>query len=201
MAISNGYATLVQVKAALRISDTVDDTLLEMAVESASRAIDGYASRSFYSSGTATRYYAAQDSYITQIDDISSTALTLATSSAGNNVFDTTWAVTDYQLEPLNGNVDGLAVPYTRIRAVQNYLFPLLAEQSLVKLTAVFGWSAVPIAITQACIIQSSRLFKRLDSPLGIAGFGDMGAMRVSRYLDPDVEQLVSPYRIVRNFV
>ena len=198
MAITNGYATLAQVKAALRISDTVDDSLLEMAIESASRAIDGFASRYFYSTGTATRYYSAQDSYITQIDDVSGTAITLQTSNG--NGFDTTWAVGDYQLEPLNGNVDGLTVPYTRIRAVENYLFPVEDEQALIKLTAVFGWASVPIAITQATVIQASRIFKRLDSPLGIAGFGDMGAMRVSRYLDPDVEQLVSPYRIMRNF-
>jgi hypothetical protein len=59
----------------------------------------------------------------------------------------------------------------------------------------------VPIAITQACVIQSSRIFKRLDSPLGVAGFGDMGAVRVSRYLDPDVQQLVAPYVKHRNFV
>ena len=200
MAITNGYATLAQVKAALRISDTVDDSLLEMAVESASRAIDGHAGRYFYSSGTATRYYAADDSFVAQTDDISGTAITLETSANGNGVFDTTWAVGDYQLEPLNGNVDGLAIPYTRIRAVNNYLFPVSGEEALVKVTAVFGWASVPTSITQACIIQASRIFKRLDSPLGIAGFGDMGAMRVSRYLDPDVEQLVAPYRRLRNF-
>ena len=201
MAIVNGYCTLAQIKAAARISDSVDDSLLEMAVESASRAIDGHAGRYFYSSGTATRYYAAEDSFLTQIDDVSSTAITIQVSSAGDGVFDTTFAPVDYQLEPLNGNVDGLAVPYTRIRAVENYLFPVEAEQALVKVTAVFGWAAVPTSITQACIIQASRIFKRLDSPLGIAGFGDMGAMRVSRYLDPDVEQLVAPYRRLRNFV
>lgn len=200
MAINNGYATLAQVKSALRISDAVDDSLLEMAVESASRAIDGHAGRYFYSSGTATRYYAAEDSFITQTDDISGTALTLETSSAGNGVFDTTWAVGDYQLEPLNGNVDGLAVPYTRIRAVENYLFPLSGDQALVKVTAVFGWASVPIAITQACIIQASRIFKRLDSPLGVAGFGDLGAISVTRDIDPDVAQLVAPYRRLRNF-
>jgi len=200
LAITNGYASLSQVKAALRIADTVDDSLLEMAIESASRAIDGHAGRYFYSSGTATRYYAADDSFITQVDDISSPTITLETSSGGDGIFDVTWAVGDYQLEPLNGNVDGLAVPYTRIRAVENYLFPVEAEQALVKVTGVFGWASVPIAITQACIIQSSRIFKRLDSPLGVAGFGDMGAVRVSRYLDPDVEQLVAPYRRIRNF-
>jgi len=200
LAITNGYATLVQVKAAMRITDSFDDTLLEMAIESASRAIDGFAMRSFYSFGTATRYYAADDSYIVQTDDIAGTAITLQTSSAGDGVFDTTWAVGDYQLEPTNGYTDGLSVPYTRIRAVENYLYPVEADQALVKVTAVFGWSSVPIAITQACVIQSSRLFKRLDSPLGVAGFGDMGAVRVSRYLDPDVEQLIAPYRSTRNF-
>jgi hypothetical protein len=39
------------------------------------------------------------------------------------------------------------------------------------------------------------RLFKRLDSPLGVAGFGDLGVMRVSRGLDPDVAQLIEGYR------
>ena len=200
MAITNGYATLAQVKAALRISDDVDDSLLEMAIESASRAIDGHAARYFYSSGTATRYYAADDSFIVQTDDISGTAIVLETSSAGDGVFDTTWSPIDYQLEPLNGNVDGLAVPFTRIRAVENYLFPVEVEQALVKVTAVFGWPAVPIAITQATIIQASRIYKRLESPLGVAGFGDLGAISVTRDLDPDVAQLVAPYRRHRGF-
>jgi hypothetical protein len=48
--------------------------------------------------------------------------------------------------------------------------------------------------VTEAVILQSSRLFTRLDSPLGIAGFGDMGAMRVSFKGDPDVNMLLSPY-------
>lgn len=201
MAIANGYCTLAQVKSALRITDAVDDSLLEMAVESASRAIDGHAGRYFYSSGTATRVFAADDGYLTQVDDISGTAVTVQVSTAANNVFDITFATTDYQLEPLNGVVDGLAVPYSRIRAVEKYLFPVQSDQALVKVTAVFGWASVPNPIVQACIIQASRIFKRLDSPLGIAGFGDMGAMRVSRYLDPDVEQLVAPYRKHRNSV
>jgi hypothetical protein len=200
MAITNGYATLAQVKSALRIQDAIDDSILEMAVESASRAIDGHAARYFYSSGTATRLYAADDSFIVQTDDISGTAITLQTSASGDGVFDTTWSPIDYQLEPLNGNVDGLAVPFTRIRAVENYLFPVEVEQALVKVTAVFGWASVPIAITQATIIQASRIYKRLESPLGVAGFGDLGAISVTRDLDPDVAQLVAPYRRLRNF-
>jgi hypothetical protein len=201
LAITNGYCTLAQIKAAARIQDSVDDSLLEMAVESASRAIDGHAGRYFYSSGTATRYFTADESFVCEIDDLAGTALTLQSSSNAQRNFDVTWAVGDYQLEPTNGVVDGLVVPYTRIRAVQNYLFPIQGGDALVKVTGVFGWPAVPTSITQACVIQASRIFKRLDSPLGIAGFGDMGAMRVSRYLDPDVEQLVAPYRRMRNLV
>ena len=61
MAITNGYATLAQVKAALRITDNTDDTLIEGSVEAASRLIDGYTLRNFYSVGTATRLFTAPD--------------------------------------------------------------------------------------------------------------------------------------------
>lgn len=199
MAITNGYASLNETKSALRITDSVDDSLLEMAIESASRLIDGYAGRQFFSSGTATRYYTADDDFVCEIDDISSSNITLVTAMDADAVFDTTWATTDYQLEPLNAVLDGQAWPYTRIRAVGDYLWPISGGEALVKLTAVFGWPAVPIAIKQATIIQASRIFKRLDSPLGVAGFGDLGVMRVSSSLDPDVAQLVAPYRRLRN--
>lgn len=199
MAITNGYATLAETKSALRITDSVDDSLLEMAIESASRLIDGYAGRQFFSSGTATRYYTADDDFVCEIDDISSSNITLVTAMDADAVFDTTWTTTDYQLEPLNAVLDGQTWPYTRIRAVGDYLWPISGGEALVKLTAVFGWPAVPIAIKQATIIQASRIFKRLDSPLGVAGFGDLGVMRVSSSLDPDVAQLVAPYRRLRN--
>jgi hypothetical protein len=205
MAITNGYCTLTQVKAALRITDTVDDTLLEGAVESASRLIDGFAARNFYNAGTATRLFTAFDSLYVQTDDIAGTAITIETSTLADGVFDLTWTASDYQLEPLNGNLDGIAWPYDRIRAVGDYVFPttnaVFGEQALVRITAVWGWSAVPKAIEQATIIQASRLYKRLDSPLGVAGFGDFGVIRVSRFLDADVEQLVQPYRKMRNIV
>jgi len=45
MAITNGYASLSMVKAAARITDAVDDALLELAIESSSRLIDGHCQR------------------------------------------------------------------------------------------------------------------------------------------------------------
>ena len=73
-------------------------------------------------------------------------------------------------------------------------------EQALVKVTTVFGWPAVPKAIEQATILQAARHFKRYDSPLGVAGFGDFGVVRVSRFLDADVQMLVEPYQRMRIF-
>jgi hypothetical protein len=198
MAITQGYCSLSDVKAALRITDPVDDSLLEMAVESASRLIDGYTYRYFYNAGTATRDFVAEDSYLTIIDDLISISELKTTDEIGSEYV--TWSAADYQLQPVNGRIDGLVVPYTSILSTDDLLFNKLGEQALVRVTGVWGWSAIPIAIKQATIIQSSRIYKRLDSPLGVAGFGDLGAIRVGRSLDPDVEQLVMPYRIMRNF-
>jgi len=196
MAIVNGYCSLAEIKASARITDSVDDSLLELAVESASRMVDSYTQRYFYNAGTATRLFAPQDSYVAEIDDLI-TLTTLQTSDGDD--FGTTWAAKDYQLEPLNGNVDGLTGhPATRIRAVDDFIFNVLDGEATVRVVGVWGWSAVPIAVKQATIIQAARIFKRNDSPLGIAGFGEMGAVRVGVQLDPDVKHLIDVYRKVR---
>ena len=197
MAITNGYATLAEVKAALRITDSIDDSLLEMAIESASRLIDGYASRSFYNAGTATRYFVADTDWITYIDD-AITITEIATDFSADGTYDTIWQASDYQLEPLNGRVDGLVWPYNTIRAIGDYTFPIYGGEGLVKVTGTWGFSAVPTAIKQATIIQASRIFKRLDSPLGVLSSPDLGFIRVGSRLDPDVSQLVDSYRIVK---
>ena len=196
MAITNGYATLNEVKAAARISDTVDDALLEISIESVSRMIDGYCERRFYTAGTETRYYSAQNSYVTLTDDIAGTAITIETSSGLDGVYDETWAASDVQLEPLNRTASGLMFPITRLRAVGDYVFPYdtLGETG-VKVTAVFGFAtAVPIQVKQATIIMSLRQFKRYDSPLGIGGWNDLGAVRVGKF-DPDMQMLLAPLR------
>ena len=202
MAIANGYATLAQIKSALRIAsgDATDDALLEMAVESASRLIDAYCGRNFILAGTATRYYNTENPYVVQIDDARS-IVEVQTSTGLDGVYDTTWTLGtgglgDAQPEPINDYLGGIVWPFTRIRAIGDYTFPTGAENTI-KVTAVYGWPNIPVTVTQATILQSSRLFARLQSPLGIAGFGELGAVRVGRALDPDVVQLVEGYRRV----
>ena len=200
MPITHGYATLSTVKAAARLTDALDDTLLELAIESSSRLIDGHCQRHFYVTSSESRYFAADNSYACTIDDVAGTAITVQTSSGIDGVFDETWAANDVQLEPLNRMSAGLRFPISRLIAINNYLFPVDPKgEAAVKVTAQFGFgTAIPVDVQQACVLMSLRQFKRYDSPLGVAGFGDMGAVRVSR-IDPDIQSMLAPYR--RNVV
>ena len=192
MAITNGYATLIQLKSAIGIADGIDDPMLEMAIESASRQIDSYTERYFYNAGTAVKLFSPLDNYVCPTEDF--ITLTKVETSEDGESWDTEWAATDWQAEPLNGRSGGLVTSYTQIRAIDSYLFPYRNGEATARLTGTWGWSAVPIAITQATIILASRIFKRLDSPLGIIS-NELGSMRVGFRLDPDVQHLIDPYR------
>jgi hypothetical protein len=198
VAVTNGYCTLADVKAALRIQDTVDDALIENSINSASRLIDQYCNRYFYG-GTAgeVRYYKADDGYTCWIDDAQAVT-EVVTASTDPTIFDTTWDLTDYQVLPINRVANGGYYPITGLTATDNYLFPVWADIALVKVTGTFGWPSVPDPIKFAAIIQASRLFKRLESPLGVAGVSDIGIMRVGANIDGDVAQLINPFRLLR---
>ena len=193
MAINQGYCTLAQIKAATRITDAIDDALLEMAVESASRLIDAECDRNFYSGGTATRDFIPNDYYVVDTDDLTS-IVSVKLDDAGNRDFPVTLAISDYQTEPVNQKVSGNAFPITRLRMVGDYLLPIWGKQATVRIEGVYGFTPTPIQVTQACVIQAGRIFKRNDSFLGVAGFGDLGAIRVGK-VDPDVSMLIRPFK------
>ena len=201
MPVVNGYASLNDLKTALRIQDSVDDSLLEIALESASRLIDEYTMRNFYNAGTATRVFVPSDDDCVPIDDAVSIS-SVAVSTLLNKTFDQTWSTDDYQTEPLNGIADGLpGWPITRIRAIGVYEFPYDEDDEVatVQITGVWGWSAVPTTVKQATIIQAMRIFKRLDSPLGVISSPDTGYFRISSRIDPDVAMLLNSYRRTRH--
>jgi hypothetical protein len=202
VSLVNAYTTLTDVKAALRIpsADTVDDLMLTSAINAASRQIDGECDRVFYSQ-TTSRVYVPESSILCEIDD--ATAITKVETSSGDG-FTVEIPATDYQLEPLNNRSGGQTVPATRIRATGAFLFPVFSQRSVnldeatVRVTGTFGFTPVPDAIKQAALLLSIRIFKRLDSPLAVAGFGDLGAIRVSR-TDPDVMAMIRPFQRMRN--
>jgi hypothetical protein len=59
-----------------------------------------------------------------------------------------------------------------------------------VRVTAKWGWPAVPDTVVQATLIQASRLYRRKDSPEGVLGSAEWGTVRLGR-VDPDVYALI----------
>ena len=190
------YATLAQLKSALRITDQIDDTLLNTAIGAASRFVDGWCDRDFTIADQpeVREYIPTGPKDVLFIDDCT-TVISVVTDEDLDRTFSKTLNAIDFQTEPLNRLQHGLELPINRIRPFEDGSWPTFRNQATVRVEATYGWPEVPIPVRDATILQASRLFTRLDSPLGVAGFGDMGAMRVSRFVDPDVEILLQPYR------
>jgi len=192
MSITNGYASLAEIRARLGIKDSDDDAKLESIVEAISRAIDMQCSRRFYvDASDATRYFTAEFVDVLYAGDLVSVT-TLATDAGGSRTYQTTWLATDYDLEPFSAALDGW--PYTKICVTPQgrYSFPTLSKG--VKLIGKWGWPAVPKPISEACLLAGEKLFKRKDAIFGVVGSPEMGVLKQMMRDDPDLAILMNPY-------
>jgi hypothetical protein len=190
------------------ISGTQHDTTIANAVTATNAAVMKFCGRSFekvaVASETARTYSRVDEGSWRGIESATSacvhdiwdtTNLVVKTDEDDDGVFETTWASTDYQLEPLN-MLDGDSYsPYWRIRAVDDRTFPTGNKRAALQVTAAWGWTAVPGDVKQGALIKAARIWTRNESPLGVAGFGEMGAVRISRFEDPDVVDLLQWFR------
>jgi hypothetical protein len=203
MTITNGYATLIQIKATdrLNITDTISDTPLEQTITSVSRAIDKYCSRYFYKTSTGstdTRYFTPAEADRVFVGDFVSITALYTDTQTGDRTYPYTWATTDYDLFPYNAGSLSEQEPYQFIEKAPRglYQFPCVAKG--VKLTAVFGWPAVPAAITEACLLWSMRMFERYKTPLGVSGTNALGSMTMKiPPPDPDVREMLKNYQVI----
>jgi hypothetical protein len=200
-------------KAYLGITDTTDDIRLTTAAAAASRAVVDHCGRTFDKDVTPTvrRFYAhggtyggtpfgttISGEYIDIPDLYDATGLAVAVDFSDTGVYATGWVLeTDYFLEPIDGVVGGVAFPYNRITMTLGRYVPVWGRRPPVQVTSShWGWATVPDPVMLAALIKGSRLFKRKDSPEGVlSGFGDFGAIRISSKSDPDVIELLYPYR------
>jgi hypothetical protein len=67
-------------------------------------------------------------------------------------------------------------------------------REGSVKVTATWGWPAVPPTIKLATLIQASRLYARRHAPFGVAGDPEVGQMRLLERLDVDLMTTVRPF-------
>ncbi|PKT71864.1 hypothetical protein CW362_16525 [Streptomyces populi] len=194
--MANEYVTLEELKRqfSLEADDDSRDEDLNRARASASRSIDKTTGRRFWLDPVPVqrtfnprgRIVREDDGDLFLIDDVGSAAGLVVEIGAGAS-----WsAVTGFETSPDNALADG--------KPVTGLLQPLGTwgtVTSRLRVTAQFGWPAVPDDIHEAALIQASRLYKRKDSPEGIIGSAEWGVRNLSRR-DPDVWALIEPYII-----
>ncbi|MEU9888669.1 hypothetical protein [Sphaerisporangium sp. NPDC051011] len=192
--MANEYLDLDTFKLALSITDMDRDLLLHKARAAASRAIDKRTGRRFWLDDAAsTRTYNPGGRVVCDesgarllVDDIGDAAGLIVETGFGGS-----WtAVTGYETGPDNALARG--------RAITALVLPSGTwgfGTTRVRVTARWGWPAVPDDIAQAALIQAARLYRRKDSPEGVAGSAEWGLIRLPP-LDPDVRLLVAPYEL-----
>lgn len=199
MAITNGYATLDQYDAKYGVTTSASDSLIETAIESASRMVDVHCGRRFYlDAEVSARTYSPTFDHYVDVDDIATTSgLVVATDEGDDGTFETTWTIsTHFFVEPVNGKRGGIeGLPYDRIVSTGVRWFPTSGYRPSVQVTAQWGWAAVPVAVQEATLIKAAQFFRRKDQPDGVLGNGEFSALRVSRFEDPHFAALLAPYR------
>ena len=195
------YATRAQLKADLGMpsaADAVQDPMLDIALAAAAAAIRSACQRDFSTpSGVSEARYFPLFGYAPpyiEIDDlVDSTGLAIAFDD-GTGTWPTS-ITTTYDLLPLNAPTKGRPYNHISFRAQTGQPGYRLTGPIAEVTSARWGWPSIPAAVTQANLIQASRLYKRKDSPFGIAGSPAEGnILRLLAKLDPDVQLLLADY-------
>lgn len=195
------YCLLADLKTALNISDTTDDTLLQAALDSATTAIDDWCGQRFAAStsSTAIRYYYPADDWCLDVDPIGdSTGLVVQVDASDDGTYETTLVLgTDFQLGPVNAPTEVPVRPWTELQLLSGgYGYWPHGTRASVKVTARFGWpTAVPAAVQLACKILGADLYKSKDAAFGVAGGNDFGPLRVQTGINRQAATLLAPYR------
>lgn len=175
-------------------TDTTRDGYLRSCLEAASRGIDAYCGRQFWRdrAATARTYRTAGrvdasdcDGELLLVDDVATASGLIVEAGAGTS-YTTLTLTTDFETDPDNAIVK--RKPITGLRRVTGRWLTFRS----VRVTAVWGWPAIPAQVVQATQMQAARLYKRRSSPEGVTGNAEWGVVRLSR-IDPDVRALLEP--------
>lgn len=188
--MTSGNAAIADVKAFLRITGTSDDTELQDKLDAAiARVNDDTGRRRGYDldASPSARIYTPHHRELLLVDDIGDTSALTVELGRG-----TSWTTVDpntYDFLPENAIADGRAVEVIR----RCYAYWPLDNGQQVRVTTKWGWPAFPKKIKAAQVLIAARLFRRKDSPEGVAGFNDLGVVRLGKF-DPDYDALIGSF-------
>lgn len=139
--VLNLYTTRDDVKVRAGLPDTDDDGILDAVLLSVSRQIDAWCGRHFYTV-LGTRYFTSSRTGDIFLPDLVSVT-SLKTDTAGDRTYATTWAATDYDLEPANAAHSSPPGPYWQIRTAPGGSYGLLTSARGVQIVGRWGYSDV----------------------------------------------------------
>lgn len=178
MAIGDPYILLADMKSYLGMQeDTRYDADLTAAALSISSEINGHCNRQFQKqTGATVRHFIADATGWVKISDLwTTTGLVIESGPA----YSTVWSATDYDLYPLDGIVDDVpGWPYYKIK-VSDFGGLRFVRGQKIRVTAQWGWTAVPAPVTAAAKIMAAATFQIKDAPFGVAGSDQWGSIRV----------------------
>jgi len=201
MAIVNGYCELGDLQKWIGAEQIGSIPNLERAITASSRSIDNFCDRTFWQTAADTpRTFVAPNCgpLVFGANNDLATFVSVKTDEGGTGSFTTTWSASDYELHPLNPTAGAEVQPWTSLRSTGARQWPYptgTGRSARVQISGTWGWAAVPEAVKQACLIWAARIYKRKESPEGVAGWGDFGQIRIGR-TDPDVIGLLEPYQL-----
>ena len=192
MTITNGYATLAEVKAYIDTATTNagDDSVIEDMVEMASRLIDRLTLRTFYAR-TETHYFSYSGGRGLEMDD---DLLTVTTLTNGD---DDEISSDDYNLLPFNRS------PKHEIRLKQSSTEGWEIDtdgntEGVISVAGTWGYSATaPADIKHACIsIVISAYHRRFGQGVeGVAQITAVGVVITPQDIPKDAWVIINPYR------
>lgn len=191
------YVTADEVADFARVEDDLDDAEYARAAETASRAIDKRCRRQFGKTTSQARFYTPRWSFKRSGWEVETDDFITVTEVAVDALGEGIWEVLDItKITKLDANAAVESRPWERLLIRGTQLTSLTYPSEAIRVTGVFGWDSVPVAIQEAALLQASRLASRRDSPMGVAGSPDSGSeLRLLAKLDPDVMTSVEPYR------
>jgi hypothetical protein len=174
MALGDTYATETELRTYGTLQAAPQGRLLD-ALKTASRGIEGVCHRQFNKADSATpRVYRPGSSIIETDDFYESVGLVVETRSYYDTGYSTPLVLdTDFELHPLNGVVNGqTGWPFNEIWTSNTHVWSRVSGWSSVRVTAKWGWNAVPEPVKAACLIIALETYKLGDAAFGVAGIG-----------------------------
>jgi hypothetical protein len=201
---TNAYCILADVKTAMNVTSTTDDTWIGTLITQAQADIDRFLSFSFQEGVGTQRVYDGQDADQLWVDDFQSITQVLET--VYNPYIGANGAYTLGNPQTIDITADCIFQPNNALVQSEKKAFYLLRRLSGLPfqfgrqnyaITGTWGYASIPLPVARACVLLTIHYYKRRDATYGqTAGSKQFGTkMQPSEDMPEEVRCMLEKYR------